>query len=93
MSKFGRFALVDWHPQWLTEGPDAVELRTAEVSLHVRVQECGEENNERERASLLEDIAERGPFRGIDEPVEWQRQFRGEPDSALDLGGKNQGSS
>lgn len=86
MSESYRAILVDGHLHWLDDVPDAIRHGTDELRVRVTVEEPGEESgqaeeNGEELASLLEDIAERDPFRDIDDPVAWQRQLRAGSDS------------
>jgi hypothetical protein len=65
--------------RWLNDVPDAIRRGTGELRVRVMIEETGEQDEE-ELGTLLNELAEADPYSDIDDPVEWQRELRGERD-------------
>jgi D-lyxose ketol-isomerase len=79
MSESYRAILVDGHLHWLNDVPDAIQRGTGELRVRVMIEEADEQDEE-ELGTLLDELAEADPYSHIEDPVEWQRELRGERD-------------
>lgn len=79
MSESYRAILIDGHLHWLEDVPDAIRHGTDKLRVRVTIEDANGQDEE-ELGTLLDELAEADPHSSIDDPVEWQRELRGERD-------------